>query len=360
MDRNNMVAALRRRAGDMASLDTPEDQDALGLGLDIGAGFLPGVGTALAARDLERARREDDWLGMGLSALGMVPVVGGVARGVNTARRVGNAARKYPNSEAAETARRNAVEMLGLPEDNTAMDRARALGFETPAVHFSRKSGDYTELDSALSVGNAAVFENVGTHMGTPEAALERAEFLFGPNMERFDSRSMSINSGPTSYPVLIRSQRPFLDAGEPWREDDLMTFLEELGNSPLIGQGVHTPGFNAPGAATQRARQKLFGERSQYTHIPYINAVEDAGSISYIVPPQNIRSRHAAFDPARAHESDLLGYATPEMLMLLAGGSLGTAGLAAALRAYRSEEDQPPQEPAQGAQMRARAAPGP
>ena len=34
---------------------------------------------------------------------------------------------------ANEVAQKNAVEMLGLPPDNTAMDRARAMGFNTPA-----------------------------------------------------------------------------------------------------------------------------------------------------------------------------------------------------------------------------------
>jgi hypothetical protein len=40
-----------------------------------------------------------------------------------------------PQAEALETARQNAVKMLGLPETNTAMDRARAMGFDTEAFH---------------------------------------------------------------------------------------------------------------------------------------------------------------------------------------------------------------------------------
>jgi hypothetical protein len=41
----------------------------------------------------------------------------------------------YPQAEALERARLNAVKMLGLPEDNTAMDRARALGFMDDTFH---------------------------------------------------------------------------------------------------------------------------------------------------------------------------------------------------------------------------------
>lgn len=40
-----------------------------------------------------------------------------------------------PQAQALETARQNAVKMLGLPENNTAMDRARAMGFDTEAFH---------------------------------------------------------------------------------------------------------------------------------------------------------------------------------------------------------------------------------
>ena len=43
---------------------------------------------------------------------------------------------------------------------------------------------------------------------------------------------------------------------------------------------------------------------------------------------PANIRSRFAAFDPARRNESDLLGRVDPSLLAALAGGGLlGTVG---------------------------------
>ncbi len=88
MDRTQaLIDELRRRGSNMVALDTPEDQDLADIALDIGAGFLPVVGTAQAGRDFERARREGDILGMGLSGLGMIPVVGGVTRGINKLRK---------------------------------------------------------------------------------------------------------------------------------------------------------------------------------------------------------------------------------------------------------------------------------
>jgi len=37
------------------------------------------------------------------------------------------------------------------------------------------------------------------------------------------------------------------------------------------------------------------------YDHIPYVNSVEDRGSVSYLVlEPKNLRSRFAEFDPSQ------------------------------------------------------------
>lgn len=62
------------------SLDTPKDQDAVDVGNDIAIGFTPGLGTLQAGRDFERSRREGSALGMGLSALGLIPFAGGVTK----------------------------------------------------------------------------------------------------------------------------------------------------------------------------------------------------------------------------------------------------------------------------------------
>lgn len=84
------INALRGFGRKATSLDTPE----MSLGetiADIGLGFVPGVGTPQALRDLERARRDGDTLGMVLSAAGTIPVVGGAAAAVNKARKGGKA-----------------------------------------------------------------------------------------------------------------------------------------------------------------------------------------------------------------------------------------------------------------------------
>ena len=67
------------------SLDTPKNQDAVDVGNDIAVGFTPGLGTLQAGRDFERSRREGSKLGMGLSALGMLPLAGGIIKSVKGA-----------------------------------------------------------------------------------------------------------------------------------------------------------------------------------------------------------------------------------------------------------------------------------
>jgi hypothetical protein len=50
---------------------------------EIAAGFHPVLGPALSAKDFEEARGENNYLGMGLAGLGMIPVLGGAIKGYN-------------------------------------------------------------------------------------------------------------------------------------------------------------------------------------------------------------------------------------------------------------------------------------
>jgi len=109
---NPYIDELRRRAEIFASLDSRDDSDFGDMGLDFAAGFAPGVGTALALRDFERARRDDDKLGMVLSSIGAVPGVGGIARGANMARMADKmtAAEKAWATRMAKVARNKGVQ----------------------------------------------------------------------------------------------------------------------------------------------------------------------------------------------------------------------------------------------------------
>lgn len=74
--REDIAAALKR----MASLDQPQDQSGAEIAADVALGFTP-LAVPQGARDLERARRQGDKLGMVLAGAGMLPVLGGVMKG---------------------------------------------------------------------------------------------------------------------------------------------------------------------------------------------------------------------------------------------------------------------------------------
>jgi hypothetical protein len=215
----------------------------------------------------------------------------------------------YPQQEALDTAQRNAalpIEEggLGLPKDNTPEMRAEAMG-AIDAVHFSRRGGDYTELDSGKFA--IAPFDAVGTHVGTPQAAMERFQNTVGYKVNN-PNYALDELTG-SSYPVKVLGDKPLLNQnGMPWGEDDLNTFLRKTGGhnySDINGGKLTYQDLNAD------LRKKLFDEQG-YTSIPYFNEVEGKGSVSYIVPPKNIRSQFAAFDPMRRDETDILAGLLP------------------------------------------------
>ena len=218
-----------------------------------------------------------------------------------------------PRQEALDTAQKNAalpIEKggLGLPKDNTPEMRAEAMG-GIDAVHFSRKGGDYTELDSGKFA--IAPFDAVGTHVGTPQAAMERFQNTVGYKVNN-PNYALDELTG-SSYPVKVLGDKPLLNQnGMPWGEDDLNTFLRKTGGhnySDINGGKLTYQDLNAD------LRKKLFDEQG-YTSIPYFNEVEGKGSVSYIVPPKNIRSQFAAFDPMRRNETDILAGLLPLSLL--------------------------------------------
>ena len=77
------VDAINSYVDKSMHLDQPEMTGAE-TAADIALGFAPGIGTAMGFRDFERARRDDDKLGMGLGILSMLPVVGGAVRPVKS------------------------------------------------------------------------------------------------------------------------------------------------------------------------------------------------------------------------------------------------------------------------------------
>jgi len=59
--------------GSQFSLDTPKDPSATAMGADAAISMIPGLGSVTSARDVERARRDNDPVAGGLAATGLIP-----------------------------------------------------------------------------------------------------------------------------------------------------------------------------------------------------------------------------------------------------------------------------------------------
>lgn len=192
-----------------------------------------------------------------------------------------------PQSEALETARKNAVKMLRLPENNTPMDRAKALGFDADVLH-GTSSTDIRAVNTqrGRSAKPFYVTENAG-----PEAAEFSSNFaMTKPEL-----------GAPTVYPMMMRSSS-MVDARK-----EIPEALKHV-DLQLSGKGL--PKWSAVDDWADTAKSSgvggvLLDERS------HLNSVA-------VLDPKNIRSRFAAFDPARANEPDLLAGMLPLGAMAL------------------------------------------
>jgi hypothetical protein len=216
-----------------------------------------------------------------------LPTKDGMAR-ISGAKQVGRAA--APRQAALDTAQRNAVEMLGLPPNNTPMDRAKALGFDTETFHGTPNDG----------IARSRQFKDalLGKSTGASDAAMGHFTVKSGKAASEYTYHSGDMTGNV--LPLMIKGKR--LDAelpGEwsPKKYDAALKAAKEGGFD----------GLNINGATTLGTR----------------------GDVQVTFDPKNMRSRFASFDPARVNERDLLGRADVGLLGLLGLGSYGAAHLA-------------------------------
>jgi hypothetical protein len=166
---------------------------------------------------------------------------------------------------ANEVAQKNATEMLGLPSDNTAMDRAKALGFDTVGYRG-------TNIEEIFH-------KNPIWWSQDPQYASAYAAHTIRPPKGQIDTYAGNV------MPLLVKQGKSkefekFSSGGVPL--------------DPFKGfdNGVQT-GFRL------YAKNDITGDMG--------GKVWEALTI-----PKNVRSRFAAFDPARVNEADLLAAGVP------------------------------------------------
>jgi len=212
-----------------------------------------------------------------------------------------------PRHAALEEARQNAVRLLGLPEDNTALDRAAALGFNKLVYHSSLEELDRFEPRGKF-MGHKGV---TGIHMtDKPEVAnayLDR----FGDY--RYDGTKFQKNVMP-----LLLNDEGFIPRSihgyPPPRGGPTGAPVPEGFENPFRRQGAEGATFTDAIKIKKGVVEHGDGKKS----LRYKEYVTDN--------PARVRSRFAAFDPARINERDLL-----------ASGAGVAVGAGAAAEGYQS-----------------------
>lgn len=227
--------------------------------------------------------------------------------GMGTVGKVANKAKtKY--DLAHELAQKNATKMLGLPPNNTAMDRARAMGFDTPAYHG-------TEADiSQFNPSMADTRRKTGTPVNTAAVVSSNpasASTYAGANRGEW---STSYSDGGNVMPLLVNNGK-------------------NLSMNASAADKYYTPHWNDvfdpkyPDIQTTNDFAEL--AKSKKKDSATIKNVKDnavmsgeEGNTTFVFNPANLRSRFAAFDPAKRNQADILGNIDPTLLMGLAVGS--------------------------------------
>ena len=205
--------------------------------------------------------------------------------------------------QAHATAQRNAALPvnqggLGLPADNTAMDRARAMGFDTEFQHGS-------------GTGNITAFDLLETQKSDP-GYLGQAIYGGPIGMKAY-------TGGGNVYPLLAKSENMQKITPENWNNNSPYSevsdlFSKDFGNRDKIAQ-EYTKGKLNKGV----------------TGIIDTSNGKGLEQIA-VFDPKNIRSRFAAFDPFNRDSSNLLAQSAK---------LAPTAGIAAYLYGQQEKDKQ-------------------
>ncbi len=202
---------------------------------------------------------------------------------------------------AQEIAQKNATEMLGLPPNNTAMDRAKALGYDTPVFHGT----SVWEMPDGRSSGDILAFDPMHNQKAFPgrKLSLDNLGSWVTNNPSSGGADLYARGENAAIYPLLMKQ-------GNVW--SNRFVGLQKTGNR-LAGANPDAP----VNAGSLNALRKFLSDANidtvKIVSDPRTDGGEFMSQNAFIVKnPNNLRSRFAAFDPARVNESDLLAAGVP------------------------------------------------
>jgi hypothetical protein len=190
---------------------------------------------------------------------------------------------------------------LGLPPDNTAAQRAKAMGYTQPGYHGTGKDFEAFADDAWTST--------------SPMLANRYAKYK-GPD----DGGS------PTVMPLLVKKGKTLKVGGDvnwkvTWPEARQMTGLEFKSASPYVDEAVD--GILQKDLLWRIINDEGFKSAAKTSGKDSVAIGEQGLRTTLSLNPSNVRSRFAAFDPKKKNSSDLL--ASMGLLGLLGSGMYGS-----------------------------------
>jgi hypothetical protein len=306
--------------------------------------FLPVTGDVqsgiMAGQDLQKGNYGSAALNS-LGLLPFIPALGGVI--------AKNIPSKTTFESAQETAQRNASLPvseggLGLPASNTAMDRAKAMGYTNPAYHgtnadfgiFNVEGKGKTSGGGAFVTDNPVVAETYVGGAGSGGSIM--------PLLVRKDNL-LDVNARGRNWADIWTDQLSAKSKGKKYSLDDLgldrysATTTDELAQiAPELGlkgasiKNVRDLGPSShifrgkeyllnkygivPDETWSNVTGKQFDEARKYMDKFYKS---QKSNITALQDPSDIRSINAAFDPFRRKEADILAGVAAAPVGLLA-----------------------------------------
>jgi hypothetical protein len=232
---------------------------------------------------------QDPYLGLSTSQ------VGNVTKGLLS---------KTQFEKAQEIASKNAETLLGLPKGNTAMDRAKAMGFNVDKPVYHGTGADIKAFDPLLADTRRKTGTPTGSVVVTnnPEVANTYANQRNMLLNDAFGQNQLDYAEGGNVIPMYLRENK-----GITFRPRQ--TFVEDKAYKPYWND-LYDPRYPVPISTNEFAELALIKNKESATIKNILdNAMPSTakGDTTFVFKPELLRSQFAAFDPAKINENDLL-----------------------------------------------------
>ena len=236
---------------------------------------------------------------------GAVKMAGGGAVYKAAQKLLKKMAKKTEYELAHEQAQKNAVEMLGLPPDNTAKDRARAMGFDVDNPVYHGTTSDIKEIDPGKFGTSTETYSGESGFWSSddPLTAKSFADYAAYYKPVNKNPRLMHLTGKEVKrkYPNRRQNIIPmYINKSDMLSSDQGGKAWSELMDNPELE--------NKFSEILDRVNYGE-GKVGEFKNFHDAAAEVPAGPAThYFSPkPSSYRSIHAAFDPAEAESGDLL-----------------------------------------------------